>query len=266
MMLDRVYIHTSGRWRDPLVTVEALSKAQREITTLVVQHREAKHYEHYLDRVGLWVLPKKITRLSPTRQYIADETPGQYIAMLDDDILNFGYRRDPADWKLKPATDKEINWMFSWCAKQLRKFAHCGPSPRNQNHTFKGDVKTAGRMTTMLCYDVAVLRKQKFRFDRLATMSDFDMTLQLLIAGFPNVILFKGCTKVRSVPTRASVIHSGGCAAYRTPAMQTSSAKKLAKLHAPFVKLREKKAGIWAEDPVTDVTVYWKKAYESSQR
>lgn len=252
--LEKIYIHTYGRSDKPIATWESLTPALRKRAVLLVQNRERKLYGDY---PNVEVLPVGINRLSPTRQWIVDNSEARFICMMDDDLINFGFRRE-GDWHLKVATNKEVQQMFSWCGKQLNDVAHCGLSPRVQNHTFEGDVKKVGRMTQMLCYDLEVLRQHDFRFDRVPCMQDFDMTLQLLTSGYSNHILYKGCTNARGTGTK------GGCASYRTPDMQSATAKRLAKLHAPFVKLREKQTAGWPT-PVTDVTVYWKKAYESSQ-
>lgn len=267
MSLEQIYIHTYGRWREPFATFEQLTPGLRKITTLVVQHREAVRYAAYFGKCGVWVLPKGLKGLSATRQHIIEKTPFQYICMLDDDITNIAYRRDPGKIRLYAATPAEINELFQWCGRQLVKFAHCGISSRNNNHTHPDNFSiTGGRLNSMLCYDVEVLRRHDFRFDRVRCMQDFDMTLQLLRAGYVNPISFKGSMDVRSVPTKSSREHKGGCDDYRTPAMQTASAKKLAKLHPEFVKLREKlMTGTFAGTRITDVTVQWRKAYESSK-
>ena len=255
-----LFIHTYGR-PEKMATWNALTPSLKKETTIVVQWRERRAYDQY-ERV--WVLPKNIRRLSPTRQHILDEAQNiagsRYICMMDDDILSFGWRIDPNKIKLSVATTAQINRLFSQCARWLQEgIAHCGISPRGRNHTVTDSVVRNARLCQMLCYDLNVVHEHDFRMDRVTLMQDFDMTLQMLRAGFENRVLFKGCTNTRGSGGL------GGCNSYRTPDMQSATAKKLARLHPEFVKLRDKQSGQYKDQMITDVTVQWKKAYASSQ-
>ncbi len=251
-----LYIHTVGR-PAKMATWNSLTPALQKNTTIVVQYKERNLYDEY---PLVWVLPKGINRLSPTRQHILDETRHRYICMMDDDILSFGWRENPDKIKLSVANVRQTNQMFMQCDRWLKNgVAHCGISPRGRNHTVADSVVFNARLCQLLCYDVNVVREHNFRMDRVTLMQDFDMTLQMLRAGFENRVLYRGCTN-----TRGSGGH-GGCNTYRKPEMQSATARKLAKLHPEFVKLREKQSGQYKDQMITDVTVQWKKAYASSQ-
>ena len=251
-----LYIHTAGR-PAKMATWKALTPSLRKKTTIVVQYKERNLYDEY---PHVWVLPKGINRLSPTRQHILDETSHRYICMMDDDILSFGWREYPYSIKLSVATSVQVNRMFAQCLRWMQQgIAHCGISPRGRNHTVEESVVINARLCQLLCYDVNVVRENDFRMDRVTLMQDFDMTLQMLRAGYENRVLYRGCTNTRGSGG------CGGCNAYRKPEMQSATARKLAKLHPEFVKLRDKQSGQYKDQMITDVTVQWKKAYASSQ-
>lgn len=253
----KLFIHTYDRW-DKTGTFEALPAELQENCVLVVQEREVHRYLSHPAK--LWVLPKNIKRLSPTRQFMierAEEVWGdRYICMMDDDFINFGYRNDPDKWNLKVATPHQVKLLFRKMERWLGMgLAHCGISSRVANNRIEKEYLTNARMTQLLCYDLHQLREAEVRFDRVPCMQDFDMTLQLLTKGYDNRVLYRGCTNARGTGQK------GGCASYRTPEMQSKTARKLKKLHPDFVRLREKQTKDWPE-PITDVTISWKKAGE----
>ena len=251
----KIVIPTAGRV-DKMATYHALPPSLQKNTTIVVQDRERKQYadKSYHD---IWVLPKGITKVNTTRQHIIENVEELYgephVCMLDDDFLSFGWRADMSSPKLVNATPKQIISMFKTCEKWMKQgIAHCGITPRNKNHTSNNEVNENGRLCQMLCFNTRIINRHNVRFTRLPMMSDFDVVIQLLRLGYRNKILYRGCTNSRGSTT------AGGCNMYRTPEMQSRSARKLAKLHPEFVKLRPK-------GDVMDVTVQWKKAFKSSQ-
>jgi len=109
-------------------------------------------------------------------------------------------------------------------------------------------------------YDVAQLRSLGVIMGRLRVMEDFDLTIQLLRMGKPNAVIYQYCWN------QSGSNADGGCSQYRTLEMQAQAAHQLAKLHSGFVKVTEKQSKNWKGMVTrTDVIVYWKKAYESSQ-
>lgn len=254
----KLIIHTAGRYGKS-GTYDALPKKWQERCWIMVPYRERKLWEGW---PRLWVLPPNVKRLSPTRQYIIDNArqhlQTDYICMMDDDFINFGYRPDPKQWNLKVAKPHQVDILFKTMERWMKKdgIRHCGISSRVSNNRVEESWKENTRMTQLLCYHLPTVMENDFRFDRVPCMQDFDMTLQMLRAGFKNRVLYRGCTNARGTN------QEGGCATYRTPDMQSRTARKLAKLHPDFVRLREKRTKDWPE-PVTDVTIYWKKAAAS---
>jgi hypothetical protein len=151
--------------------------------------------------------------------------------------------------------------MFARVEELLEQFAHVGVLCREGGHT-AGTVEyeTCTRMLRFLAYDVSVFRAARIQYDRLPVMEDFDTTLQLLRAGYPNAVL---CTYVQG---QGKTNAPGGCSRYRTPELQAAAAHALAKRHYPFVLVvtkRTKTAWGWGER--TDVVIHWKKALSVSR-
>jgi hypothetical protein len=89
-------------------------------------------------------------------------------------------------------------------------------------------------------------------------MDDFDLTLQLLRLGFQNRVSNEFC--------HSQVSHTpGGCSIYRTSAMQTESAHRLARYHPGFVRVVtrrcDERSSAWkGMKERHEVVVQWKKA------
>lgn len=274
-----LYIHTYGRPGVQL-TLQSIPEKLKENVILVVQEREAEKYswqegKHWINKWGvkLWVLPKKIQTLSPTRQWIIDnhdiKKHGDKLVMMDDD-LRFDVRRKDKPEKFLKSGAEDMEEMFVDLERLLdpNVYVHVGVLGREGGNRVmgEGDPRLGKRairyvenrrMMRLLGYRPSVLRKEKVRFDRLPFQQDFDMTLQLLRKGYPNAVLTDW---VQGQPASQAV---GGVSSYRTLEKLAANAKTLSILHAPFVKIVKKKAkGEWGER--SDVIVYWKKAYESS--
>lgn len=252
-----IYVFTNDRIGKQL-TLSNLHRTWLDRTTLVVRKEEYKKHEH--DRY--LVLPGK-ERLGPARQYVLDTTPYKWITMLDDDL----------QWA------KRVNGSLP-CAKQwqhpfslglflqqenwLREgVVHCGVSAREGNNRCKEEYKEVDRMMRVLSYNVEVLRKEGVRFDRLELKADFDMTLQLLLLGYPNRVsyLFAQGQDASHMP--------GGCAEYRTQELNDRVCEQLEELYPDFVNVNLKFTNNWGEEfgnVRNDVSIKWKKAYEEGVR
>lgn len=252
-----IYIPTYGR-HDRQHTFDNLPPSIQKKTRLVVQKREAHLYKDYPHIV----LPPRIKTISPTRQWIMKEafTAGnEKVCMLDDD-LRFDFRRTDDRGKFLVANNAQIVAMFRRIERSLDKYAHVGVLAREGGNRVLEREVFATRMMRVLAYDVKTFKEEKIKFDRLPLQEDFDVTLQLLRKGYPNLVL---CEWVQG---QGSSNADGGCSHFRTIDMHNANAKKLAELHAPFVKVVEKQTkGAWNGQPRLDVTVQWKKAYASSQ-
>jgi len=263
----KIYITTSGR-SERQVTLKNLPEEIQNQVILVVQKKEERLYrERYDDYVNqIITLPNHIKSLSPTRDWVVYnyhnlKKDGNYLVLLDDD-LKFDTRRKDKPDKFITSTPKDVVKVFQAIEKELSSgVAHVGVLSREGGNRILDNKVYNQRMVRVLAYDVSVIRKTKAKFGRLRCMSDFDMTLQLLRAGYPNTILCKW------VNGQGSSNAEGGCSHYRTKEVLAEAAKGLKKLHPEFVTLVEKETkGAWGGGKRLDVMIQWKKAYASSQR
>lgn len=253
-----IFIPTYGR-HDKQHTFRHLPKSLQKKTTLVVQDREKHLYTGY----RVLVLPKKIETISPARQYIMDyavKNGYSKLCMLDDD-LRFDVRRMDDNGKFLVADEKQIEELFLEISRKLEDFAHVGVLAREGGNREVAEMRRCTRMMRVLAYQVDTFKDEKIKFDRLPLQEDFDVTLQFLRKGYPNLVL---CKWVQGQGTSNA---DGGCSHFRTIEMHNQNVKKLAALHKGYVKIVEKETkGAWNGQPRLDVMVQWKKAYESSQR
>lgn len=253
----KIFIPTYGR-HDQQTTYAGIPAALKPHVWLVVQDRE----KHLYDGYQTMVLPRSIKTIAPTRQYImeiARRLHYKHIVMMDDD-LRFFARREDDKGKFLPITEKQFKTMVKTIDKRLDKYAHVGILAREGGNRVTEPTRTCTRMMRVLGYDVEKFFENEINFDRLPLQSDFDVTLQLLRKGFPNLVL---CEYVQD---QGSSNAKGGCSHFRTFDMINKNVEKLAKLHAPFVKVTTKQTKTaWNGNERKDVTVQWKKAYESSQ-
>lgn len=254
----KIYIPTYGR-ADRQYTYEHLPQSLQKRTTLVVQHRERDLYKQF---PNVHVLPKSIETVAPTRQHImkkAHAAGEKKVVMLDDD-LRFDWRRLDDGGKFLGATDAQVEELFEAIEESLNDYAHVGVLSREGGNREPNATKECTRMMRVLAYHVPTFTAEKIKFDRLPLQEDFDVTLQLLRKGHPNLVL---CQWVNGQGTSGA---KGGCSHFRTMEMHNENVLKLAKLHAPFVKVVEKETkGAWGGGKRLDVIVQWKKAFESSQ-
>ena len=150
--------------------------------------------------------------------------------------------------------------MFRILRENLNKFAHVALSPREGNNHVEEDYRDVSRAMRVCGFDLEIIKKERLHFNRLQLMADFDITLQLLELGYPNRVTYNYANGQRKSNDE------GGCSLYRTPETMTKAANMLHTFHPKFVKVQVKKtAKPWAGFDTrerTDVTVYWRKAYE----
>lgn len=248
------YLTTLGR-ANSQPTLNALPPDIRRRTALVVQAHEQHLYDAASTR--LVVLPGHIRTLSPTREWLAEHTDTEKLFLLDDD-LTFYMRKSRDDWHLVKQGPQDLSRMFGMLEEWLDTYAHVAVSPREGNNRVEARVAYCTRAMRCVGYQTqhyAALEP----LGRLKAMSDFDATLQLLRRGYANAVSYD------YAQNHGSSNAPGGCSTYRTTEVLAESARKLAALHAPFVKLVEKETkGSWGGGTRLDVQVQWKKAYESS--
>ena len=177
--------------------------------------------------------------------------------MMDDDI-RFYIRRTPGKTNLlNIETANEVRSMLSQVRRLLETHSAVGISPREGNNHVKEDAAE----NTRLCraWGCVVEDFLACEHSRVQWMEDFDIMLQLLRAGKPNISL-----SVYAQGQGGSQA-PGGCSDYRTLENHNAAAHALHELHPKFTKLRQKENKTGGEFGTrTEVTIYWKKAFASS--
>ena len=256
-----ICISTRGR-SDRQITLSNLPPKIKRLTYLVVDKEEySEHKKYKKDVKKILVMPKDYGlfngNFSDKKQWISQVIKERFYFTVDDD-LKFDARKDG---RLIKANARDVynafNIMYGWLK---HGFAHVAISFRLGNNRVTEDYTDIGRGTTVLGFDMDVIKKEKLTFNRTVLMADFDLTLRLLELGYPNRILFKYCSGHRQTND------SGGCALYRTPKLMVEAANNLHNFHPRFVKVMQKETTKpWSgfDSKVrTDVMVSWKKAYE----
>lgn len=256
----KVYIPTLGR-PDRLPTVKYLQMGGLT-PTLVVQAHEATIYKAANRDCDIMVLPPSIRTISPTRQYILENSKARHIVMMDDD-LRFS-RKDPSNrTKLLEATEKDMADMLAMINSKLQRFAHVGVSLREGNNRRTDYFMTNERMIRVLGYDRDRI-PTSCRFDRVPLKQDFDMTLQLLRNGLANCVIYEFAQDQVSGSNAV-----GGCSTFRTEEMSDQAAIMLHELHPEFVKLTRKSNSNWKQFKNPDrleVIIQWKRAFEAGRQ
>lgn len=197
-------------------------------------------------------------------QYAFDQCYAEF-CMMDDD-LDFLIRKKDDNFALRTQMPEETVGMLDTIQMYLRRgYAQVCISPREGNNRFGdgGPDELVNECTRGM--RITAYRTKDFlsvEHDRVPVMEDFDVLLQLLRSGRKNIVLgywANGQKKTNS---------AGGCSIWRTLELHNAAVEKMAELHPDFVKVRLKKNKTDADGFGTrkEVTVQWKRAYQSSQR
>ena len=259
----QIYIPTRGR-ASAQTTLLSLPASLKARTTLVLDHGQSDYYRlKRFDEQGtqLWELPAEVKGIAAVRQYIMDHSSHRYIVMLDDD-LRFYTKREP-DRKIIGATPVQITAMFAQLENWLLEgVVHCSITPRFIGWAYKESCREVWRMMHVLAYDREAVAAAGCRFtkdvDNSFSMDDFHMTIQLLKAGHKNRIDLINCTSPK--PSNAR----GGASEWRTLQSHNASAARLKEIHGDGVRVSEKQGWHGMDGIRYDVTVQWRKIYESS--
>lgn len=261
----QIFIPTFGRSENQ-VTWNNLPPNVQKHTRLVVQTKEAlanvKAYDSH--GAGMILLPEWITSISPTRQYLVDSF-GPYILMLDDD-LDFAVRRADEPTKFTPATGRDITHMVDTIHEVLihGREPLVGVSAREGANYDTSQFKFATRQLRVHGVDTEIFKEKNIRYDRIPFMEDFDVTLQVLEAGYTNRVL-NGWVHNQRGGSNAK----GGCSGTRTPKKQEEAARRLKELHPDFVTVVSKISGNWDGGNYAeryDVRISWKKAHNEHHK
>lgn len=260
----KIFIPTKGRV-DRQVTWNRMPEKLRKQTLIVCPADEGLSHQSY----GRSVLACPEKGIGATRDWImryAYKKGIKRLVMVDDDVV---LQRRRVDMRITNADLKEYEGAFKWLDTKLKIYAHASWGTRFLAFAAKGEEMSPGRAMYALGYDVKKFFEVKAGFcknmPKMPVMEDFHVTLQLLRAGFPNVV---------SLEWRASPYASnapGGCSTWRNIKNHSDSARRLAKLHSDFVKVRTadtewKGDGMPEGEKRLEVTVQWQKAAKAGMR
>lgn len=255
-----VYIPTKGREGELKTLQQVLDHS--DIKPVIVCPSDEAHNKWLGNKMvdGLEIKEVNKKYLGQVWQTIVEECPTTGVMILDDD-LRFAVRYLEIHNWLEQVKDKELNDMFKWMEDQLDAgYAHGAISIRKGNHFQEDSYRECGNAKDCLYFNRDVLLQENARLDRLHTMQDFDITLQLMSLGYPNNVGFNWCCDQMDP---AAV---GGTTLYRTPEVQKEAAEQLAGMWPDFVQVVKKKAaskaGIYGDERF-DVKIAWRKCWNN---
>lgn len=241
---------------------------------LAVRSEERDQYENMISRMKrvndtIWEIPEgAVDGIATTRDWIMKrsiEFRYKKIVMVDDDLhfIQRGLMPDKTDeTHLRPCPPSGFRDLLSWLSNTLDKYAHCGVSMREGNVFLPGlhrdeetirAIRMVGYRTDIVCKEQVFFRKE------VEGREDFDMTLQLIKKGYPNLVTYHWAQgqKTANAP--------GGLHGMRSDSQMEATAQILANFHKGIVKTVKKvnKTGGMSGERV-DVMVYWKRALNMS--
>lgn len=251
-----IHILTHGR-RNRQVTYDGLPQKWKDRVVFVVQEREA----HLWEGMNRIVLPDHVRNLHQTRQWLLENTHSGKVMEMDDDVV-FSARREDEPTKFRPMEPEDYDNMFAEVERLLDDYMLVGISHREGANRNTDETLFCTRQMRVHAFCADAIGHNGFRWDLLRSPGpeDFCMTLQCLTNGFPNAVANQW------VHNQGGSNQSGGCSGYRTLGVHKDACEHLAEMFPGLVKVVEKETKTsWGGGKRTDVTVYWKKAYESSK-
>jgi hypothetical protein len=180
------------------------------------------------------------------------------IIMLDDD-LRFATRMNENDWHLKEIQGNDLAAEFNRIEEKLGpEFPHVGFGQRQGNNQLEEvGWRSPGKMCYALGYYLPTVLKECV-LRRIALREDMELSLQLLVKGYPNAVW------QTTVVDQRGYDWPGGTKDERTVEISNAEAKKLADLFPNYVSTVER--AYKSSVPRVEVVVQWKKALEDGQR
>lgn len=263
-MTFAVYVPSRSRFSRSL-TLDAIKGADRDFTVyLVVPFSQRESYVPLSKEHRVKLLSCPVDGIAKTRHFCgkhANQMEHDRFIMIDDD-LRFYHRTSMTDFRLTKNTPEQTVSAINLLAEYLVKYAHGSIDIRqgnnSRNNEKKYPVKVIGRMLRVLGYQTVPFLASIH--GRVPVMEDFDVTLQLLRRGYPNIIL------TDQVQDQQQTQLPGGCSDYRDHAKQEAAAHELKRLHPAFVELVEKNNSTGgAFGKRTDVRISWEGALKSAK-
>ena len=245
----RIYIPTKGRGPDLQLTYDRILPAIIDTPFtmfLVCPEEECGTLDHKYPTIGC-----PATRIGATRQWIVDNSTDDKVLMLDDDLLRWAVRRDPAVGKYSPANYADITETLYRVEELLSSYAHVGVGARLFANIFGPEVIN-GRITRAWGLRADIIRQHHLKFT--CPVDDLEMTLQLLRAGYANSVIY---TTVQDQEMSQS---PGGASTYRTLEYHNACHEQINRWHPQFTTLVEKnpQKGWFDGKPRKEVKISWR--------
>ena len=258
-----IFVVSRGR-HTRCITLESLGNLAPYPVSLVVHKSEESLYEPLAEKHGVELVGLEYDGIAQKRSLIGTQlVSANRFLMLDDDIV-FYRRKSKKDWHLRKLEEHEPIEMIALLGGYLRpespvSYAHAGVSAREGQNRLRPNYENNTRYMRVLGYrteDYLQCEHNRVRF-----MEDFDVNLQLLRKGLKSIVF------TNFAQNQSGTQAKGGCSNERTNETHSEAAQKLAELHAPFVKLRQKQNKTGGEfGNRLEVTVSWKAAFASAQK
>lgn len=256
---------------DGVQTIYNLPSELHPRIVLFVPHEELVEYRHRYDDIRVVTVSDYSHKISAKRQKMAawaKENLGdpEYFWMMDDD-LHFARREDPDEprlLKMHPIEPEPYFEMFDYVEGMTKvgpedhEFCAIGISMRQGNNNLPPEGAWNTRLIRCGLYNTQAFLDCEH--DRIRFMGDFDVMLQMLEAGYDNLVVSRWTQDHKA--TNAV----GGCETSRTAEVMNEVADELAALHPGFVKTKWKKNKTGPLAERKDVTIYWKKARQSADK
>lgn len=255
---DDVSIVIPSRERhNSLRTWGALPPMWKDRATVLVHHYEKEAYQ--LANPHAHVSSCHAKGIGSVRQFIIDNAKTEWVMMLDDDLY-FYRRARPGGIRLVGADNAGMHEMFRILLEAMDNgYIHGGVTARPTTSFWACRYRVCQRVNNFHYFHGPTFKRHA-SFTRLEVMEDFDASLSLLRAGYPNFVLFDYCWNQPGSNT------AGGCSSYRSNSVQHKAAHDLAKLHSGIVRVRTKRVrGQTSWEGMkerTDVVVQWRESFK----
>lgn len=238
-------------------TFSFLPESLHKDTVLIADEVDAPALRELLKDTEAKVVvhPPEIDSIAKKRAWIIQNSSEDKILMLDDD-LRFEVQDKPDNTYLRRAEPEEVGKYIKQVEDYLDDYAHVGISARQGNNRLERPYRENSRMMYALGYRPEVLREH-CELGRIEHREDFDYCLQLLKAGYPNIVL-------TYIAVGQDYNNAGGASEQRTTEASNQDAYKLAELHPGLVRTTEKDYKQSVKR--IEVICQWRKAYDQSQK
>jgi len=256
LLINKLYIPTYDRVGSQ-ACFDSLPVKWKEKTVLVVHPNEIH------DGYPTLSCPIQGTGIAPVRHWISKYAEGTRYGVIDDDcVFQYTHRENEEGPSNRSLTDDEFDTMIdlfnSWMDED---FTFCGSDAAWNPPTRDKDFRTNSRLSGNVFYSEN-LPVDKLDWTGLPVSEDYYVALQLLTQDYQNRVSLK--YRINPGITQSA----GGCSIHRTLKSHNECLVELKEKFPAFIKIREKVAknsGEWSGKTKLAATIYWKKAYQSSQ-